>query len=113
MRTAVRGAPSRRSPTAFLMSGTLHTLALGWVALGPALRIPPPPPSLYDSEIRPNEKRLVWYDLRERLPDVRPAEARQAAKPPRARIQLDQTLVAGARGERPAPADDLDAGARD
>ena len=77
------------------MSAAIHAFALGWVALGPRDADSPAAASVYDSEIRPNEKRLVWYDLRQRLPEVRPA-SREAGEPPRARIQLDQTLVAGA-----------------
>ena len=87
----------------FAISGALHALALGWVALGPAVRLPPPAISLYDSEIRPNEKRLVWYDFHGRLPEVAPDAARKPARPARARVKLEQTLVAGSRDNARPP----------
>ena len=88
---------------AFAISGALHACALAWVALGPAARVPPPAPSLYDSEIRPNEKRLVWYDFRRRLPEVAPGAARKPALPARARVKLEQTIVAGPRDDARPP----------
>ena len=96
MRRALRGR-------AFAISGTLHAGVLAWVALGSAARLPAPALSLYDSEIRPNEKRLVWYDFRQRLPEVAPAAAQQAPRPARALVKLEQTIVAGAREDRQRP----------
>ena len=95
MRMALRGR-------AFAISGTLHAGVLAWVALGSAVSLPAPAVSLYDSEIRPNEKRLVWYDFRQRLPEVAPAAAGRPALPARA-VKLEQTIVAGAREDRQRP----------
>ncbi|HWB87174.1 MAG TPA: TonB family protein [Bryobacteraceae bacterium] len=99
MVVVIRGTtePLRRS-FSFSVSACCHGAILIWVAVVPALRAPEP--SLYDQVIRPEENHIVWYNLRERLPDVTPSD-RKEARPARARIRFDQTLVASAK--RPTP----------
>jgi TonB family protein len=98
MRVVVR-TEARRVRKAFSLafSAGLHGSVLAWVALGPVMP-QGPPPSLYD-EIR--NRKIIWYSLKERLPEVRPP-ARKDVGPPRARTNAAQTLVAGAR-DTPAP----------
>lgn len=59
-----------RSPWSFMGSICLHGWVLAWVALGP-LPLEPNRP-LYEREIQPNEKKIIWYKLSDRLPDVTP-----------------------------------------
>lgn len=85
-----------RSPWSFMGSVCLHTWVLAWVALGPAIpreRLK----SLYEREIQPYEKHLVWYKLSDRLPNVTPPEARRDARPLRATAKFEQNMVAGPR----------------
>ena len=87
--------PLRRSMP-FVVSGWGHGFILAWLALSPG-RAPAPPRSLYEQEIQPHEKRLVWYNLRDRLPDISPTGAHKSPQPPRAREKFNQTIVAGAK----------------
>jgi TonB family protein len=106
MRLVYRGTTLVRSWLSFAVSGCLHGSVLAWVILGgtggprhesAAAR------SIYDQEIRPYEKRIVWYSLQEKLPEIAPAGVRPDARPARARMKAPQTMVAGARDEaRPA-----------
>jgi TonB family protein len=91
-----------RSSASFAVSACVHGGILGWVALGPGLP-PERPLSIYDQEIRPSEKKIVWYNLREKLPEVAPADAPADPRPPRARVQFDQTLVSGTRDDNRPP----------
>ena len=85
-----------RSSMPFVVSGWGHGFILAWLAFSPA-RGPAPPRSLYEQEIQPHEKRIIWYSLRDRLPDISPTGAHKGPQPPRAREKFDQTIVAGAK----------------
>jgi TonB family protein len=96
--------PRARSGRSFAVSGCLHGCVLAWVILGGTGSPRERAQSIYDREIRPNEKRIVWYSLRQKLPDITPAETHRDARPARARVKAPQTMVAGARDDaRPAP----------
>jgi TonB family protein len=87
--------PLRRSMP-FVVSGWVHGFILAWVALSPG-RALAPPRSLYEQQIQPHETHLVWYKLRDRLPDISPISAHKSPQPPRAREKFNQTIVAGAK----------------
>jgi TonB family protein len=91
-----------RSSASFAVSACFHGGILGWVALGPE-RPAERPRSIYDQEIRPSEKKIVWYNLREKLPEVAPADAPADPRPPRARVKFDQTLVSGPKDDDRPP----------
>jgi len=99
--------PRERNWHAFAVSGCLHGCVLAWVILGDSVgprHDAPGAQSIYDREIRPNEKRIVWYSLREKLPEIAPADLLPDARPARARVKRPETMVAGARDDaRPAP----------
>jgi TonB family protein len=106
MRVVYRGTttPRVRSSVSFSVSGCLHSGVLAWVILGGAGQPQPRAQSIYDQEIRPNEKKIVWYSLREKLPEIAPADTHADMRPPRARVKAPQTMVAGARDDaRPSP----------
>ncbi len=100
-----RGTTGRvRSWLSFAVSGCVHGCVLAWVILGGAGRPPERAQTIYDREIRPYEKRIVWYNLREKLPEIAPAGTQADARPARARVKAPQTMVAGASDDaRPAP----------
>jgi hypothetical protein len=104
-RGTYRGTTGRvRSGLSFGVSGCLHGCVLAWVILGGAVPPPERAESIYDREIRPYEKRIVWYSLREKLPEIAPSGTRGDARPARARMKAPQTMVAGATDDaRPAP----------
>lgn len=81
----------RRSGFSFAASALIHGSVLAWVALAPL--VPPARPTLYDQEIRPYENHIIWYDLRERIPDINPPHLDPRA--PRARMRSQKTVVAG------------------
>jgi hypothetical protein len=58
---------------------------------------PRPRQSLYDQEIRPYEKKIVWYRLAEKLPEIAPVEDAKGPRPLRSRNRSNQTIVAGRR----------------
>jgi len=64
---------------------------------------PATPRPLYDQEIRPYEHKLIWYSLKNRTPDVRPTEAKQTPRPPRAMRKFDQSLIAGVKEDARPP----------
>ena len=84
---------ARLRPASFAVSLLTHGLILAWVASGPARE---EPTSLYAQLIAPHAGKLVWYDFREKLPDVSPTPARRHAKPHRAKMKrAAQQIVAG------------------
>jgi TonB family protein len=84
----------------FSVSLATHGLILAWVAAGPVREEPQP---LYAQAIAPHASKLVWYDFREKLPNVSPTPARRPAKPPRTRVKLaTQEIVARTAKARPA-----------
>jgi len=85
-----------RSPWSFMGSICLHAWVLAWVAMGPSLSLERAK-SLYENELQPSEKHIVWYKLSDRLPDVTPPEAKRDARPLRARAKFDQNMAAGPR----------------
>jgi len=88
-----------RSFFSFAVSCCVHGSVLAWVILGGPGRPEPRAKSIYDQEIRPNEKKIVWYSLQEKLPEIGPAEVQRDLRPPRARVKAPQTMVAGARDD--------------
>jgi TonB family protein len=84
---------ARFRPAPFLVSLLTHGLILAWVASGP---VRDNAKSLYAKSIAPHSSKLVWYNFREKLPDVSPSPARHSTKPPRAEEKLaSQEIVAG------------------
>ena len=94
--------PPMRSPWSFMGSVCLHCWVLAWIALGPPIKLERRQ-SLYEREIQPNEKKIVWYKLSERLPDVTPPEARRDARPLRAGAKFEQNIAAGPRDSARPP----------
>src|SRR5437868_4336297 len=91
----VRTEPRRlRSAFSFSVSGMGHASILAWVALGSILP-KTASPNLYEQEIQPNVHKIIWYNLRERLPDIAPSEKPRDPRPPRARVKSQQNLAAG------------------
>jgi TonB family protein len=59
------------------------------------------PKTIYEQAIAPHSSKLVWYDFREKLPQVSPTAARKPAKPPRADVKMaGQEIVAAAAKAR-------------
>ena len=86
---------ARFRPAPFAVSLLTHGLILAWVASGPVRE---KPASLYAQTIALHQSKLVWYDFRQKLPDVAPSASRRAAKPPRALVKIPkQQIVAGSR----------------
>jgi len=104
MHVVYRSQPgSLRGAMSFGLSSSLHGAILAWLALSPG-PAPEPRLSLYEMEVKPHEAHIVWYNVRDRLPDVAPARARTAdPRPPRALRKFDQSLAAGARDNARAP----------
>src|SRR3954468_13273553 len=92
-----------RSFLSFAVSCCVHGSVLAWVILGGSGRPQAPAKSIYDQEIRPNEKKIVWYSLQEKLPEIGPADVSHDVRPPRARVKAPQIMLAGASDDaRPA-----------
>ena len=83
---------ARPKPAPFAVSLLSHGIILGWVASGPAHE---EPKSLYAQAIAPHASKLIWYNFRQKLPDVSPAAPHTPAKPPRADVKIaSQEIVA-------------------
>jgi TonB family protein len=81
----------------FALSAILHGAALAWIAMGASFVTEEKPKSFYEQEIKPLENHIVWYSVRNRLPDVKPAAAKAVTMPPRAVRKFDQQIVSRAR----------------
>jgi len=94
-----------RKPMSLAVSGSIHGGLLAWLVIASANSPRETPQSLYDMEIKPNEARIIWYNLREKLPDIKPAPAPPAQKiaPPRAARKFPQTLVSAEKEDDKAP----------
>src|SRR5438552_1162575 len=97
-----RQPANKRSKASFGISATIHGSILAWLALSPGGPLEPRL-SLYEMEIQPHEKQIVWYSLRERLPDVVPTATRNDPRPPRALRQFDQSLASGDKDNARTP----------
>ena len=91
-----------RSPWAFMGSICMHTWVLAWVALAPAIPSELKNP-LAQREFPLQDEHIVWYKLSDRLPDVRPLQARHDVRPPRARAKFEQNIVAGPKDTNRPP----------
>lgn len=78
----------------FGTSAFVHGLLLGCLL---AARVQPmaTPASLSDRGMKPYTQHIIWYRLREKLPDVSPSKSRRDGRPLRARVRFQQNLVAG------------------
>jgi TonB family protein len=91
---------ARTRPAAFAVSLLTHGAIFAWVAFGPTRE---KPESLYQLTIAPHESKLVWYDFRQKLPDVSPADTPTASRRPRAEVKIaSQEIVAGSETAPPA-----------
>src|ERR1039458_10341181 len=89
---------ARPRPAPFAVSLLTHGLILAWVASGPVRE---EPKSLYAQAIDPHASKLVWYNFREKLPDVSPAAARRPATRC-SRASARRTEIALRAGDRSA-----------
>lgn len=88
-------------PLPLLSSLLIHGMVLGWVAWGPPERPEERPRSLYAQVIAPNEKKLVWFSFREKLPEVSPLERHGISQPPEAQVKASrQEIVSRAKTAR-------------
>jgi hypothetical protein len=95
-------AGKQRRAASFFVSLCFHGSVLGWVVFGPA-GSGERPKSLYELAIKPYEKKIVWYRLNQRLPEITNSTSRDP-RPERARVKADQSIVAGeVDQDRPAP----------
>src|SRR5271166_6297833 len=103
MKVTYRGTiPRVRGGFSFAISGCVHGCVLTWVVLGGGGPPQPRAQSIYDQEIRGHEKQIVWYSLREKLPEIGPADTKADPRPARARMKAAQAMVAGARDDAKA-----------
>ena len=87
---------ARPRPAPFAVSLLTHGLILAWVASGPVRE---EPKSLYAQAIAPHASKLVWYNFREKLPNVSPTAARRPATPPRADVKTASQEIVAASAE--------------
>jgi TonB family protein len=87
---------ARPRPAPFAVSLLTHGLILAWLASGPVRE---EPKSLYAQAIAPHASKLVWYNFREKLPDVSPTAVRRPAKPPRADVKMASQEIVAATAE--------------
>jgi TonB family protein len=102
MRVRFRAEEVRRS-LSLSTSGVVHGVLLALIAFGTPTR-EEKPQSLYDTAIRPQEKKIVWYHLQDKIPDVRPAAVAKATRQPlRATRKFEQRIVAGPKDDQRPP----------
>src|ERR1700730_17389281 len=82
--------PNKLRPTSFLLSACIHASVLALVAFGPRPSAVPARP-IYDSVIRPNERKIIWY---RKLPEVSPSKRLSDAEQPQGAIKSPRTMLA-------------------
>lgn len=83
----------RPRPAPFAVSLLTHGLILAWVSSGPVVE---KPKSMYALTIAPHQSKLVWYNFREKLPEVSPTAMSKPLERPRAEVKIaSQEIVAG------------------
>ena len=85
-------ARSRPGPPA--ASLLLHGAAFFALMHAPEIKLPAPAKSEYKLAIEGKETKLVWYEFKEKLPAVKPPDARVEPKPLRAVVQAPQQMIA-------------------
>jgi len=82
----------------------IHGSLLAWLVLAASTEPVERPRTIYEQEIQPYEKHVVfWYNLRDKLPDIKPAEAGKDEKPSRARVKFHQSIMAGKKDDARPP----------
>jgi TonB family protein len=103
-RLVIRGNSGQlRKASSFSASAAIHGSLLAWLLFSAATRTAPRPRTIYEQEIQPFEKHLVWYNLRDKLPDVKPAATSRNKQLPRARVRFLQSIVAGRKDDHRPP----------
>jgi hypothetical protein len=91
-----RPRPSRYplKPTSFLTSLTVHA-ALVSLLFGVTSGRPPRSTNrpLYETEIKPNEKKIVWYNFRETVPNLPATKKIGTAKNPQGKVVSPQIVI--------------------
>src|ERR1051326_7890933 len=96
MRLRVRGRPDDlRRAASFAFSAITHGAALGWVVIGAGFLAGERPLSIYEQTIKPHASRIIWYNIRNRLPEINPAAPKPSARPLRALRSFPQQIVSG------------------
>lgn len=85
-----RSASNGRRPGAFLFSAAFHGTLLALVAFGPSSS-PRSKRPIFDTIIRPNEKRIIWY---RKLPEIAPVTKVGNSKEPRGVVKSPTTTIA-------------------
>jgi TonB family protein len=89
-----------RKTISFVASVGLHGAVLTWMVLGPPLPgSEPPAKSVFDREFSRDNKKIIWYTMKAKLPDVSPTDAAEDPRPPRAKVLSKQTIVSGPKDE--------------
>ena len=85
-------------PAPLLLSLTVHASVIAWLFFVPSAGPRKKPQSLYEREIAPHEKKLVWYRFNKQLPEVSPmkppARKEPRPKPVRATVKHPKQSIA-------------------
>src|SRR5437868_14082737 len=90
MSATAKNPTDEMRPTSFLVSVCIHVWVLVFLIFGPRPS-PAPAKPIYDSIIRPNERKIIWY---RKLPEVSPTERLSDAEQPQAAIKSPRTMIA-------------------
>jgi TonB family protein len=85
---------TRRRPAPLAISLVLHGAAFFVLMHAPEIKLPEQSKSEYEQAIEGHETKLVWYEFKKDLPDVRPLQAKRELKPLRAERRAPQQIVA-------------------
>jgi TonB family protein len=85
---------ARKRPGPPVVSLLLHGAAFFALLHTPEIKLPQPSKSEYKQAIEGKETKLVWYEFKKTLPDVRPLDAKRETKPLRAQLRAPQQIVA-------------------
>jgi TonB family protein len=81
----------RKKSTGWVVSLVLHCIFAGWLILWPSGGLKKNP-TAYEQLIKGNEAKIVFYQFKEKLPDVKPVE-KADARPPRAEVKIAKQSI--------------------
>ncbi|HWF08187.1 MAG TPA: TonB family protein [Bryobacteraceae bacterium] len=87
-------ARTGKRPGPLAVSLVLHGVAFFVLMHAPEIKLPEQSKSEYRQAIEGHETKLVWYEFKKDLPDVKPLQAKRELKPLRAERRAPQQIVA-------------------
>ena len=106
MKVLIRRTPRRRrhsryplKATSFVTSVAVHASFIAIIVFAPIGSHAGPSRPLYEAEIKPIERKIVWYNFRENIPNLPATKKIGTAKNPQGKVVSPQIVIATSKDE--------------